>query len=83
MSDYLRDLLATGKVLLQDTKTPRAVKTATSSKGKGVTNPAAGSMPNETDPHKIFVRRAIKERLKKSDIKDQIQKFCDAEDEKL
>lgn len=82
MSDYLKDILASGKTLLQDTKVPKQAKVTTGSKGK-IPNPAAGSMPGETDPHKIFVKRAIKERLKKSEVKEEIQKFCDAADAEL
>jgi hypothetical protein len=82
MSDYLKSLLASGKVLLQDTKVPKQIKTPTGGKGK-LPEPARGTMPNETDPHRIFVKRAIQERLKKIEIKQEIQKFCDAEDEKL
>ena len=80
MADYLKDILASGKVVLADTKTPRQIKVAV---GKGkVTNPAAGSAP-ESDPHKVFVKRVIQEKLKKGEIVKQIQKFCDEEDKKL
>lgn len=81
MGDYLKEFLASGKKLLTDTKTPKQVKVVAKGTGK-VTAPAAGSGP-ETDPHKIFVKRAIQEKLKKTEIVKEIQKFCDAEDAKL
>ena len=80
MGDYLKEILTSGRQILADTKTPKQIKPV-GGKGK-VPNPAAGSGP-ETDPHKIFVKRAIQEKLKKMEIKDQIQKFCDEEDKKL
>ena len=82
MSDYLKDILASGKKLLTDTKTPRKALEPEKKTGK-IPNPAAGSDPVETNPHKIFVKRGIKERLKKSEIVEELQKFCDAEDAKL
>ena len=84
MADYLKDILASGKKILADTKTPKQLKKAAPpAGGKGkIPNPAAGSGP-ETDPHKIFVKRAIQEKLKKADITKQLQKFCDDEDAKL
>ena len=81
MGDYLKEFLASGKKLLTDTKTPKHKVTA-SSKGKPQRPAAAGSIA-ETDPHKIFVKRAIQEKLKKEEVVKQIQKFCDEEDAKL
>ena len=81
MSDYLKDILASGKKLIGDTKVPRQIQ---SSGGKGkIQNPAVGSMPNETNPHKILVKRAVKEKLKKTEVKAEFQKICEAADEKL
>ena len=81
MSDYLKEIMATGRVILSDTKTPKR-KDVVSVKKPGIPNPAAGSGP-ETDPHKVFIKRAIKERLKKSEIVEEVQKFCDDADSKL
>ena len=47
-----------------------------------IPNPAAGSGV-ETDPHKIFVKRMIKERPKKSELVEEVQKFCNEADSKL
>ena len=82
MSDFLKEFLTSGKKLLTDTKTPKQLKTVASSKGKPSRPAAAGSIP-DTDPHKVFVKRAIQEKLKKEEIVKQIQKFCDEEDAKL
>lgn len=82
MSDFLKDLLASGKTFISDTKTPKQLVKAKSDK-KGVANPAAGSMPGETDRHKIFISRAINEKMKAKDIVKEFQKICDDEDSKL
>ena len=83
MSDFLKDLLASGKTFISDTKTPKQLKTVGKSDKKGIPNPAAGSMPGETDRHKIFISRAINEKLKAKDIVKEIQKICEDEDSKL
>lgn len=83
MSDYLKDVLASGRKLLSDTKTPRKAPTKAEEKpGKPLTSPAAGSGP-ETDPHKIFVKRMIQERPKKTELVEEVQKFCVEADSKL
>ena len=82
MSDYLKEVLSTGRVILADTKAPRKAPIVADKKKPGLPNPAAGSGP-ETDPHKIFIKRAIKERLKKSEVVEEVQKFCDDADSKL
>jgi hypothetical protein len=82
MGDYLKEVLASGRKILVDTKTPRKALEPDKKSGK-VPNPAAGSAPHETDPHKIFVKRAVKEKLKKTEIVEEVQKFCDDADSKL
>ena len=83
MSDYLKEVLASGRKLLTDTKAPRKAPVEVSKKPGQIPNPAAGSSPLEKDPHKIFVKRAIKEKMKKADIKEEVQRFCDDADSKL
>jgi len=78
MNDYLKEFLASGKKLLTDTKAPKPPKPPSKTKGK-LTSPAEGSSVG-SDPHKVFVKRAIDEKLKPAEIVKQIQKFCDAED---
>ena len=82
MADYLKSVLSTGAKILADTKTPRKNPESADSKPGRLPNPAVGS-PLERDPHKVFVKRAIKERPKKADIVEEVQKFCDEEDSKL
>jgi hypothetical protein len=83
MSDYLRDILSTGRKFITDTKTPRKPPTKAEEKpGKPLRSPAAGSGP-ETDPHKIFVKRMSKEKPKKMEVMKEIQKFCDEADSHL
>ena len=81
MGDYLKEVLASGRKLLTDTKTPKKAMKVEEKPGK-VPNPAAGSGV-ETDPHKIFVKRMTKERPKKSELVEEVQKFCDDADSKL
>jgi hypothetical protein len=81
MSDYLKEVLASGRKLLTDTKSPKKTQVPESKPGK-IPNPASGSEP-ERDPHKIFVKRAVKEKLKKHEIVSEVQKFCDDADSKL
>lgn len=66
MSSYLKDLLASGRKILDDTKV-LPVKRET--KGSSIHNPI------ESDPHKIFIKRAISERPKKGEMVDEIKKF--------
>ena len=67
MSSYLKDVLSTGRKILGDTK-QLPVK---DSKPK----PSSIHNPPESDPHKIFIKRAISERPKKSEMVDEIKKF--------
>lgn len=80
MSDYLKEVLASGKRLLTDTKSRKAVEP--DKKTGKVPNPAAGGTL-EKDPHKVFVRRAVKEKPKKKDVVEEVQKFCDEADSHL
>jgi hypothetical protein len=82
MSDYLKSVLATGRKILSDTKSPKKPLEPDAKPGKTLLPVAAGSPP-EKDPHKIFVRRAIKEKMKKSELVAEVQKFCDEADSKL
>jgi hypothetical protein len=69
MSAYLDDLLKTGRKILEDTKTPKIVV----KKGKET----IGS-PTETDPHKVFIRRTIQEKPKKTVVVEEIKRFITA-----
>lgn len=82
MSDYLKEVLASGRKILADTKTPKKQLMPEAKPGKALAPIAAGSPP-EKDPHKIFVKRAIKEKMKKAEIVEEVQKFCDEADSKL
>ena len=76
----MKDLLS-GKVLLLDTKVRNQVQPKAGT-GK-IPNPAQGTMPHETDPHKLFTARVIQEKLSKKEVTAHLQKFCDQEDAKL
>jgi methionine synthase II (cobalamin-independent) len=75
MSDILKDFLSSGRKLLDDTKSPSAKTTKKQP-------PGVGTGPVETDPHKIFQRRTIQEKPKKSEVVEDIKKFIkQAEDD--
>lgn len=71
MDATLRAFLESGRKLITDSKTPRMPQ-----KKKQVSlAEATGSAPAETDPHKIFVKRTIDEKPKKSELLKDIHKF--------
>lgn len=76
MSEALKDFLASGRKLLGDTKTPTAKETKKQP-------PSVGSGPVETDPHKIFQRRTIQEKPKKSEVVEDMKKFIKQAEDKL
>jgi hypothetical protein len=76
MSEALKDFLASGRKLLGDTKTPTAKTTKKQP-------PAVGTGPVETDPHKIFQRRTIQEKPKKSEVVEDMKKFIKQAEDKL
>ena len=82
MGDYFKDLMKQGKQLLGDTKMPKQLQPKKKA-DKTLTPAAAGSIPGETDPHKILITRAINEKLKAKDLVKEFQKICDSEDAKL
>lgn len=78
MSDYLSQLMKSGKKLLTDTKTP-----ATKEKREQVAKSATSTAPTETDPHKAFIKRTISEKPKKLEVVEEFKKFIKAEEAKL
>ncbi len=81
MSDgILKDFLASGKKLLDDTKSPRRPlpKKEKVSKGEITGTPAP-----DGDPHKTFVRRSVQEKPKKSEIVEQFKKFIEVAESQL
>jgi hypothetical protein len=71
----IQQFLASGRALLTDTKQPR--KLPMTSK-KGAAPPPALGAPAETDPYKIFTRRAVMEKPSKADLVKDIQRFIEA-----
>ena len=75
--DILKDLAATGRKILTDTKTPKN----TAAVGKKVSSKAA---PEPVlDIHQAFVKRAIKDKPKKTEVVEFFQRVCEAEEKKL
>ena len=73
-SDYLKDVLSSGKRILGDTKTPKMDKQ---------TKPSSLSNPPESDPHKVFVKRTIQEKPKKQDVVSEMMRFVKAAEDAL
>ena len=67
MSNPLKDFFASGKVILTDTK-QKVIKTP-------LKKPTIHE-PVELDPHKNLVKRAIQEKMKKTDIVEVFEKMC-------
>lgn len=80
MDATLKALFESGKSLLTDTKQPRKPTPAKEKKGPA-TKDMAG--PPETDPFKIFVRKCVNEKRKKSEIIEDIQRFIKTAEEAL
>jgi len=74
MSDALKDFLG-GRKIITDTKIRQL-------KNKDV-KPSKLGTPIDNDPHKVFTKRTIAEKPKKSDIIDEFKKFIKSAEEKL
>ena len=79
MSDFLQHLMKSGKQILVDTKTP-----ATKEKREKVAKVANETpKPEDSDPHKVFVKRTISEKPPKEKVVVDLLKFIKAEEAKL
>ena len=74
MDSLLRDFLASGKKLLNDTK-EKKIKTAQQRK--------KAQEPLDADPHKNFIRRVVSEKPKKAEVVEDIKKFIKGAEEEL
>ena len=75
--DILKDLASTGRKILTDTKTPKN----SAAVGKKVSTKAT---PEPIlNIHESFVKRAIKDKPKKSEVVEFFQRVCEAEEKKL
>lgn len=77
----LKEMIASGRSLLTDTKQARKLGPGGGSKKA----PATASLmaPPETDPFKIFIRKCVDEKRKKADIVEDIKKFIKVAEEAL
>jgi len=75
MSDYLGQMLSSGKKLIIDTKVLKKPKAPPISIEKATFV--------ESDPHKAFVRRCIAERPKKEDVVKELKRFIVAAEAEL
>ena len=75
MSDYLNNLLKTGRTILEDTKAPRKIEKKASSGKKPIPPMDA---PTDIDPHKVLIKKTIQEKPKKSVLIDEFKRFIDS-----
>jgi hypothetical protein len=73
MSDYLNNLLKTGRTILEDTKAPRRIEKKASKKPIGPMD-----APTDNDPHKVLIKKTIQEKPKKSVLIDEFKRFIDS-----
>ena len=78
MEGFLKEFLSSGKRLLEDTKKARATPTK---KGKASRSEVDGVQ--ETDPHKIFIKRCISEKPKKAEVVKDIKRFIEGAEAEL
>ena len=78
MSDYLSQVLKSGRTLLKDTKTP-----ASKEKRETVAKSKTAPTPEDSDPHKVFIRKTISDKPKKLDVVESMMRFIKAEEAKL
>jgi hypothetical protein len=75
MSEALRDFLSSGRKLLNDTKAPKAKTTKS--------QPPPLGAPVDTDPHKVFQKRTIADKPKKTEVVKDMEKFIKQAEDKL
>ena len=73
MDAHLKSIFESGRKILGDTKSAKA---PASKKGRAKLATEAQEIP-ETDPHKIFVKRSIREKPKGADMIKEIKKFIE------
>jgi hypothetical protein len=79
MSDYLSQLLKSGKTLLKDTKLP-ATKEKREVVAKSSSQPTT---PADSDPHKVFIKKTVSDKPKKLEVVESLKRFITAEESKL
>jgi hypothetical protein len=80
MSDYLTQLLKSGKQILTDTKVP-----ASKEKREKVAKQAneATPKPEDSDPHKVFRKRTISDKPSKEKVVEDLKRFIKEAESKL
>ena len=78
MSDYLTQVLKTGRTLLKDTKQP-----ASKEKRETVAKAKASPTVEDGDPHKVFIKKTISDKPKKLEVVEHMKRFIKAEESKL
>ena len=73
MDSHLKSIFESGSKILGDTKSAKA---PASKKGRAKLATEAQEPP-ETDPHKIFVKRAIREKPKSAEMIKDMKKFIE------
>lgn len=78
MSDYLAQVIKSGRTLLKDTKQP-----ASKEKREVVAKSKMTPTPEDSDPHKVFIKKTISDKPKKLEVVESMKRFIKAEESKL
>lgn len=79
MSDgFVAEFLKSGKALISDTKTPKV-----KSESVKATKPEQKALVVDSDAHKVLIRRAVTDKMKKSDLVEEFKKFILAAEAEL
>ena len=73
-SDYLKDVMASGRKILGDTKAPAQSKAP---------KPSSITQPPESDPHKVFVKRTVQDKPKKQEVVEEMKRFIKVAEDAL
>jgi hypothetical protein len=78
MDGTYQDFLASGRALITDTKTAK-VKSESVKKAKtGFDTPVL-----EKNPHRVLIRRCVEDKIKKSDVVEELKKFIQQAEDAL
>lgn len=78
MGDYLKNVLASGRQILGDTKAPPKPKSQ-----KAQPTPLTQLGGGETDPHKLFVKKTVFDKPKKTDLVKDFERFISQAEDSL
>jgi hypothetical protein len=78
MDGTYKEFLSSGRALITDTKTAKVKSESVKKAKSGFDTP-----PMDKDPHKTLIRRAIDDKIKKSDIVEEFKKFIECAENEM